>query len=211
MRILFVSVALAMVFSCNRPSGELPVYGNKTVLKSVVDGKEVIDSIDYKLPPFSFVNQDSTPFTDADVRGKVYVADFFFTSCPSICPKMKKEMLRIYNKYPEVKDLMFLSFSIDPARDSVARLKAYSQKLGISDSERWNMLTGNKDSIYALAGSFLVSAAEDPDAPGGHVHSGNFILVDREGRIRGYYDGTSAESVDKLIKDIETLLAENKD
>lgn len=208
MRILLASFALAIVFSCNRPSNKLPVYGNKTMVKKVIDGKQVADSVDYTLPPFSFLNQDSTLFTDADVRGKVYVADFFFTSCPSICPKMKKEMLRIYHRYPDVKDLMFLSFSIDPSRDSVARLKAYSQKLGINDSERWNMLTGNKDSIYALAGSFLVSAAEDPDAPGGHVHSGNFILVDREGRIRGYYDGTSAESVDKLILDIEILLAE---
>lgn len=188
----------------------LPVYGTKIYTSKVVDGNEVIDSADYTIPPFSFVNQDSVVVNNETVKGKIYVADFFFTSCPSICPKMKKEMLRVYEKYKANNEVIILSFSIDPARDTVARLKNYSGKLGLENSSKWHMLTGEKDSIYAIAASFLVSAAEDPNAPGGHVHSGNFILVDKQSRLRGYYDGTKTESVDKLLGDIDILLQEKQ-
>jgi protein SCO1/2 len=208
MRFLLPFLLAIAVSSCSNSSEQLPVYGNKTIVLKTVNGKEAVDSVDYTIPAFSFVNQDSIIVNNKSVEGKIYVTDFFFTSCPSICPKMKKEMLRVYEKYKNNKDVMILSFSIDPERDSIARLKAYSEKLGIENSSKWSMLTGNKDSIYSLAAGFLVSAAEDPDAPGGHVHSGNFVLIDKKGRIRGYYDGTKAESVDKLLKDMDVLLQE---
>lgn len=171
----------------------------------------VEDSIDYTIPPFSFSNQDGIAVNNETVKEKIYVVDFFFTSCPSICPKMKKEMLRVYSKYKANEGVKILSFTIDPKRDSIAQLKSYAGKLGIENSDKWSMLTGEKDSIYSLANSFLVSASEDPDAPGGHVHSGNFVLVDWLGRIRGYYDGTSAESIDKLLADMDILLAEKSE
>jgi protein SCO1/2 len=208
MRFLLLPVFLFLLSSCGNNRKILPIYGTTVYTTKIINGVKITDSTDYTIPPFVFVNQDSTIVHSENLRGKIYVADFFFTSCPSICPKMKKEMLRVYEKYKSNKDVMIISFTIDPARDSVARLKNYAQKLGIEDASKWQMLTGNKDSIYAVAASFLVSAAEDPDAPGGHVHSGNFILVDKQSRLRGYYDGTNTESVNKLLSDIDILLSE---
>lgn len=207
MRAVYFLSLLVLLAACNG-SDKLPVYGNKTAVTKTENGKTVTDSVDYVIPPFSFVNQDSAVVTEQTIAGKIFVTDFFFTSCPSICPKMKKEMLRVYDKYKDDNEVAILSFSIDPKRDTVGKLKTYTQKLGIENTARWNFLTGDKDSIYTLAKSFLVSAAEDPNAPGGHVHSGNFILVDKQRRLRGYYDGTKAESVDKLLNDMDLLLKE---
>ena len=113
----------------------------------------------------------------------------------------------VYEKYKSNKQVVILSYSIDPVRDSVPRLKAYEKKIGF-ESSTWHLLTGNKDSIYHLADKYLVSAAEDPDAPGGHIHDGNFILVDKQRRIRGYYDGTDEVKVQKLMDDLDILLKE---
>jgi len=198
---------LLLIFSsfflgCNN-FNRLPVYGNKTAVSN--NGK--IDSIDYTLPDFSFIDQDSNTVTALTTQNKIFVTEFFFTSCPGICPKMQAQMLRFYEKFKNNRDVVILAFTIDPARDSVQKLKAYEKKLGI-ESSKWHLLTGNKDSIYNLAESFLVSAAEDPDAPGGHVHSGNFILVDKQRRLRGYYDGTKEKSVQKLLDETDILLQE---
>ncbi len=201
-------VAIFYLAACNMGDRKLPVLGIKTVVVHEVNGQKVTDSVDYTVPGFTFVDQDSNTVNAATLQNKIYVADFFFTSCPSICPKMMKEMLRVSDKYQSNEKVVLLSFSIDPARDTVARLKEYCGKLGIKDSKQWHLLTGNKDSIYALAKQYLVSAAEDPDAPGGHIHSGNFILIDTQNRIRGYYDGTNEESVTKLMKDMDLLLKE---
>lgn len=208
MRACYLIFLLALLASCSNPPEILPVYGNKTAVTKTENGKTVTDSLDYTLPAFTFVNQDSAVVTEQTVNGKIFVTDFFFTSCPSICPKMKKEMLRVYDKYKDNNEVAILSFSIDPTRDTVAKLKNYTQKLGIENSSKWSLLTGNKDSIYATAKHFLISAAEDPNAPGGHVHSGNFILVDKQKRLRGYYDGTDSKSVDKLLTDMDLLLNE---
>lgn len=206
---IICSISLLLFTACN--NDRLPVYGIKTYGTKVVKGKEVQDSIDYTVPGFSLIDQDSNNINQATTAGKIYVADFFFTSCPSICPPMKRQMLRIYDKYQNNNEVVLLSYSIDPKRDTVQKLRKYADKLGITNTEKWHFLTGNKDSIYSLAESYLVSAAEDPDAPGGHIHDGNFILIDKQKRIRGYYDGTNAESVDKLLKDMDTLLKENTD
>ena len=196
---------LLLLFSCN--PDKLPVYGNKTAEVKSENGKETIDSVDYVLPDFSYVDQDSNVVNTVTVHNKIFVTEFFFTSCPSICPKMQAQMLRVYEKYKDNTDVQILAFTIDPARDTVGKLKAYEKKLGI-ESAKWHLLTGNKDSIYNLADNFLVSVAEDPDAPGGHVHSGNFILVDKKRRLRGYYDGTKEESVQKLLNEMDVLLKE---
>lgn len=178
----------------------MPVYGNKTVSPNG-------DSLDYTLPVFSYLDQDSNTVDVAAIQNKIFVAEFFFTSCPSICPKMQQQMLRFYEKYKDNSDVIILAFTIDPQRDSVGKLNTYAHKLKIETS-KWHLLTGNKDSIYALAESFLVSAAEDADAPGGHIHSGNFVLVDAKQRLRGYYDGTNEESVTKLLDETDLLLQE---
>lgn len=196
---------IILLFSCN--SDKLQVYGNKTAVIRTEGGKEITDSVDYSLPDFAYVDQDSTLVTAATVKDKIFVTEFFFTSCPSICPKMQAQMLRVYEKYKSNPEVQILAFTIDPQRDTVGKLKSYEKKLGI-ESAKWHLLTGNKDSIYTLAESFLVSAAEDPDAPGGHVHSGNFILVDKQRRLRGYYDGTKEESVQKLLNEMDILLKE---
>ncbi len=201
--ILFVAVSVSLISSCQDKSTRLPVYGPRAVAANGTD------SVDYTIPRFVFVNQDSQLVSEKTISGKICVVDFFFTACPSICPKMKKEMLRVYDKYRSDSSVIILSFSIDPARDSVARLHSYAQKLGI-ESDKWHLLTGEKKDIYSIAEKFLVSAAEDPDAPGGHVHSGNFILVDKNRRLRGYYDGVQEQSVGKLLQDMDVLLQEKE-
>lgn len=206
----FFLVLLLFFYGCNFfKTDKLPVYGEKTVVIKTENGKEVTDSVDYTLPAFTYINQDSQWVNNSTTEGKIYVAEFFFTACPSICPKMQQQMLRFYEKYKDNKDVAILAFTIDPARDSVVRLHAYANKLGVLNSS-WHFLTGDKDSIYATADNFLVSAAEDPDAPGGHVHSGNFILVDKHRRIRGYYDGVDEKSVDKLLVETDLLLKEEE-
>jgi protein SCO1/2 len=147
-------------------------------------------------------------FTQKDVEGKIYVADFFFTTCPTICPKMKTQMLRVFEKYKDNPHFMILSHTIDPRHDTPSVLKEFGQNLGL-DSKKWQMVTGDKMKIYELGQkSYMVTATDDPTQPGGIVHSGAFILVDKDRHIRGIYDGTVPEKVDNLIKDIEVLLAE---
>ena len=204
--LIFAVVICIALSSCNQ-NDKLTIYGPKTVGTIIKNGVATVDSLDYTLPNFQFTDQDGHLVDSNTISNKIFVADFFFTSCPSICPKMMKEMDGVYEKYKSNKDIIILSYSIDPNRDSVARLKAYEKKIGF-ESSKWHLLTGNKDSIYSLADKFLVSAAEDPDAPGGHIHSGNFILVDKQRRIRGYYDGTKEDKVQKLMDDIDILLKE---
>jgi protein SCO1 len=190
-----------LVFTACNNNNKLTVYGPRTA------GKTTSDSLDYTVPVYTFVDQDSNIVDSNTVRNKIYVVDFFFTSCPSICPKMMKEMGLVYDKYKTNNEVAILSYSIDPRRDTVARLKNYEKKLGISAS-RWHLLTGDKDSIYRMADKYLVSAHEDPDAAGGFIHDGNFILMDKQNRIRGYYDGTKEDAVQKLMGDMDILLKE---
>jgi len=204
--VFYVALCCMAIASCNQ-NDSLPLYGPKTAVEVIKNGVKTVDSIDYSIPNFQFTDQDGKPVDSNTISGKIFVADFFFTSCPSICPKMMKEMDGVYEKYKSNKDVVILSYSIDPVRDSVARLKKYEKKIGF-ESSKWHLLTGNKDSIYSLADKYLVSAAQDPDAPGGFIHSGNFILIDKHRRIRGYYDGTKEDKVQKLMDDIDILLKE---
>ncbi|RED99430.1 SCO family protein [Marinoscillum furvescens] len=184
---------------------ELPILGRKEYVDKVVDGKTVKDTIYHTIAEFEFVNQDSSIVNNTTFANKVYVADFFFTSCPTICPVMKKQMLRVYEKYNDNPNFAILSHSIDPEHDTVALLNDFAQRLGVT-SDTWHFVTGDKDEIYDIGEkSYMVVANEDPNAPGGFIHSGAFILVDQKGRIRGVYDGTVPEQVDILINDIARL------
>lgn len=157
--------------------------------------------------PYTFTNQDNRPVTQKMFSGKIYVADFFFTSCPTICPIMKSQMLRVYEKYKDDEQVVLLSHSIDPEHDTVEVLNEYGSRLGI-DPDRWHLVTGAKEEIYDTAYRYKLAAMEDEKAPGGFIHSGSFTLVDRQGRIRGYYQGTEEKAVDRLIADIARLINE---
>lgn len=186
--------------SCENTSRKLPILGER----DFVNG----DSVYHTIPDFKFTNQDGVEVSNKTFEGKIYVSDFFFTTCPTICPVMKKQMLRVYEKYKENPQVGILSHTIDPRHDSVQVLKEYAARLGVKNP-MWQFVTGEKDKIYAIGEkSYYVTAGEDSTAAGGIIHSGAFILVDKKRRVRGLYDGTKEEEVTKLIKDMEVLLNE---
>lgn len=202
---------LLLLASCGAPTYEkvaktLPKLGPIEVLRDTVDGVVTIrDTVWYTIPPFQFVDQDSQVVTNATFAGKVYIADFFFTSCPSICPKMKEQMLRIYERFGDNDTVRLISHSIDPKHDTVAVLHAYAEKLGI-ESDKWHLVTGEKSHIYDMATNYFIAVEEDPSVAGGFAHSGGFLLVDKQGHIRGHYDGTKPQQVDNLMDDLQMLL-----
>ena len=181
---------------------ELPILGNK----SEEDGETIYHAI----PDFSFVNQDSAVVNNATFEGKAYVVDFFFVSCPTICPKVKKQMLRIYEAFEEKEKLALLSHTIDTKRDTVGRLKNYASNLGVK-TPKWHFVTGDKAEIYEIADDYFSIVLEDENAPGGFDHSGRLILVDKNQHIISYCDGTDPENIDQFMKDIKILLAEEKE
>ncbi len=203
-----LAVLVAIIMACQTKQ-KLPYLGQWQPVTKTVNGKAIQDSVAHQIAPFGFFNQDSVLVTEKDFAGKkIYVADFFFTSCPTICPKMKGQMLRLYQQFKDTKELAFLSHSIDPRHDTVPVLKAYASKLGVNTNQ-WQFVTGPKEKIYEIAQkSYMTSALEDKNAAGGFVHSGAFVLVDKQLHVRGIYDGTLEDQVDKLADDIETLLQE---
>jgi protein SCO1/2 len=196
-KIVFVFL---VVLGCQQEK-KLPFLGPKEV------GKQG-DTLYHKIPDFKFLNQDSLWVSQKDMAGKIYVADFFFTTCPTICPTMKTQLLRIFDKFAEDDRVRILSHTIDPEYDGVRVLKDYAKKLNIT-SPRWNLVTGKKSDIYRLGEkSYMVTAQEDANEEGGFVHSGAFILVDQNRHVRGIYDGTKEEDVNHLIEDMTLLLKE---
>jgi protein SCO1/2 len=172
------------------------------------EGKIQADTIYHTIPDFSFTNQNGEVITQDTFKDKIYVADFFFTTCPTICPIMKTQMLRVYEKFKDNPEVMILSHTIDPKHDSVAVLYEFADRLGVTGN-MWQFVTGDQDEIYDIGqNSYMVTAREDPGEPGGYLHSGALLLVDKERRIRGIYDGTLEEKVDILMKDIDKLLKE---
>jgi protein SCO1/2 len=193
-------VLTLFIIGCNLPgSDKLPILGER----DVVDG----DTIYHTIPDFEFVNQDSQRVTNSTFENKVYIADFFFVSCPTICPKVTKQMRRIYDQYKDDDRVLLVAHSIDPKRDTVGRLHSYANSMGVS-SDKWHFLTGEKDDIYEIADDYFSIAIEDPDMPGGFDHSGRLILIDPNRYVRSFCDGTDPESVDRFMKDIDILLAE---
>jgi protein SCO1/2 len=181
-------------------STELPILGER-----FVDDNQ--DTVYHSIAEFAFVNQLGDTIRKEDMAGKVYVADFFFTTCPTICPIMKKEMLRVYEQFKGDSNFRILSHTIDPTHDTQAVLQDYADKLGVPDAATWNFLTGDQEKIFEIGQtSYLTTTMADELEPGGFLHSGAFLLVDQQGRIRGVYDGTKTEQVDRLLADIPKLL-----
>jgi protein SCO1 len=191
------------VLSCiEKKESPLPIFGERDVQNG--------DTVYHKIGPFRFVNQDSQVVTNETFMGKIYVADFFFTSCRTICPIMKTQMHRVYDSIENDPEVLILSHTIDPEYDTVALLRDFADRLGVKSS-KWHFVTGNKDSIYNVAQkSYFSIAVEDKSEPDGFIHSGAFLLVDKEQRIRGKYDGTKEEDVDRLMGDIQRLKNESR-
>lgn len=188
----------------NRP---LPKLGNWHINEFEMEGKPVKDTIFHKIANFSFTNQESREISNSSVEGKVYIADFFFTTCPTICPIMKTQMLRVFEKFKEEPDFLILSHTLDPVHDTAELLKDYAYRIGVENDQTWHFLTGDQEKIFEIGQtSYLTTAMEDQSEPGGILHSGAFVLVDQKGHIRGVYDGTKEDQVNKLMRDIPKLL-----
>jgi len=191
-----------MIAGCGaKKEPPLPIFGER----EVVGG----DTIYHTINNFTFVDQDSAEVTNETFNGKIYVADFFFTSCRTICPIMKTQMLRIYDSIQTDPSVLLLSHTIDPEYDTVALLHDFADRLGVK-SNKWHFVTGNKEDIYKIAQtSYFATALEDKTEPDGFIHSGAFLLIDKNRRIRGKYDGTKEDDVNRLLADIGRLEKEN--
>lgn len=167
------------------------------------------DTIYHSIPPFEFINQDGKKITDKDYEGKIYIADYFFTTCQSICPKMATELQRVQEKFEYTKGLVqILSHTVNPENDSVPVLKTYSEMVHANNS-MWNFVTGDKKQLYDIARKgYLVNAMEGDGGKDDFIHSELFVLVDKEKHIRGIYDGTDIKAVNDLLDDIKVLMAE---
>lgn len=208
-KLLYIALSILVIQSCtNKSDTKLPILGNREPVERTVDGKTVVDTIYQTISPFSYYNQDSTLVSDKDFDGKIYVADFFFTSCNTICPIMHRNMLDVYKKFKDNPKVKLLSHSIDIKYDLPSRLKTYATKLGV-EGNQWEFVHGSRDSIFNIAAkNYLVSAFEDSSDPQGLVHQGWFILVDTKKQLRGAYDGTKADQVKQLMEDMDKLLRE---
>jgi len=179
----------------------LPVFGEKKV-----DAKG--DTLYHSVNPFLFVNQFGENVTEETIKGKIYVADFFFATCESICPKMSSQLVNVQHAFSKYNDVLILSHTVNPMHDSVAVLKKYGERFG-AQKNKWHLLTGNKKDIYDMARfSYLVNALEADGSAEGFLHSELFVLIDSKKRIRGFYDGTDSVTVVKLISDIKLLKTE---
>ena len=202
---LFLSL---LVFSCTEQSVKtnkllLPIIGEKKLA-----GAEGTDTIYHAIQPFSFINQFHDTVTEKVIENKIYVADFFFATCQSICPKMSSQLVHVQSVFKNDKDVLILSHTVNPLHDTVEVLNGYAQSYG-AIKNKWHFLTGNKKAIYDLARySYLVNALEEDGSAEGFLHSELFILVDAQKRIRGFYDGTDSVAVVKLISDITLLKQE---
>lgn len=199
MKSLYFLFTLLLFVACQQNNrlpflGEPEQVGDSTVYPAIAD--------------FSFLNQDSQLVNNQLLADKIYVADFIFLSCPTICPVMTREMYKAYEAFEQDNRVVFVSHTIDPVRDTIPRLKSYAENLG-AKSGKWHFLTGSQDEIIELAEkSYFATALPDSTAPGGFVHSGGLLLIDRNRHIRGVYNGTKPEETERLINDIKILLKE---
>ncbi len=184
----------------------LPILGNRHAVSKAVNGQTVVDTVYQTIPSFSYINQYGDSISNKNLDGNIYVADFFFTTCPTICPIMQRNMLDVYKAFKDSTGVKIISYTIDPQHDSVPVLKKYADKLGIAGNTWW-LLQGRKNETYQIAKSYLVSVQEKNPA-GEYIHDGFFILIDKKKRVRGTYDGTDPKEVSKLIEDIKVLKEE---
>jgi len=196
-----LSILFVLLVGCS--STPLPYIGPS----KIVNG----DTLYHSIPTFKFVNQNKDTVTNNDLLGSIYVADFFFLSCPSICPKVKIEMLKVYDEFINEPNFKMVSHTMDPDRDTPEKLKTYAKNLDVN-TNKWMFLTGDKYELMELSNDgYFVAAMEDKTAPGGFDHSGRIMLIDKKGHIRGYSLGTKPNETPGLIKKIKQLLKEKNE
>lgn len=203
--LLLIPIAFVLLFFYqkkeNKPMRLLPYFGPKHALKSN-------DTTFHTIPGFKFINQLNEPVNEQTIKGKVYVTDFFFTTCKTICPVMSTQLERVYAAYRNRDDFMILSHTVDPETDSVAQLLSYAKLHGVKD-KKWMFLTGEKKHLYEVARKgYLLNAEEGDGGAEDFIHTQNFALIDKDRHIRGFYDGTDSIDINKLIIDIKLLFQE---
>lgn len=198
-------IIIAIIYNVLNVKKPLPVWQPEMVSAELVDSTIQHKAKYHKIADFSLVNQNGKTITQNDYKDKIYVADFFFTTCQSICPIMTDHMYQIQKEIIDDDDIMLLSHSVTPKRDSVAQLKKYAKEKGVID-RKWNLVTGDKKQIYELARkSYLAVKTQGNGDEYDMIHTENFLLIDKKGQIRGFYDGTKSEEIERLLDDIEIL------
>ncbi|QSB27387.1 SCO family protein [Flavobacterium circumlabens] len=206
--IIFSVVTISLFYSALKPQKTLPIYNPADVNPELVDSTIQYKSKYHTIADFSFVNQNGDTITQKNYEGKIYVADFFFTTCGSICPKMTTNLADVQKAVLNNPKVLLLSHTVFPEVDSIPVLKAYAIKHGVVDS-KWNLVTGDKKEIYTMARkSYLAVKLGRPDQLYDMVHTENFVLVDQKRRVRGFYDGTNKEDIKRLLADIDFLCQE---
>lgn len=200
-------IIIAVIYQLLKPTPKLPIYQPSMVDSQLVDSTVQYVKKFHKIQPFSLINQNGDTITQDDYKDNIYVADFFFTTCQTICPIMTEHMVEIQNALKDNPEVLLVSHSVIPEYDTPEVLKAYAVEKGVDDS-RWNLLTGPRKSIYTLARKSYLAVKDVPGEEDAMVHTENFMLIDKKQRIRGYYDGTNDEDIDKLLADIEILKLE---
>lgn len=201
-------IIITAIYSILTPIPKLPVYQPNMVNAELVDSTKQYIKKYHTIADFALVNQNGDTISQKHYENKIYIADFFFTTCPTICPIMTDNMVKLQEILKDQNDVLLLSHSVTPEIDSVPVLKAYAEKKGVNDA-KWNMLTGDKKLIYDLARkSYLVAKDEPYGGEYDMIHTENFVLVDTKRRIRGFYDGTNWEEMETLLKDLEILKME---
>lgn len=215
---VFSIITISLFYSILKPKKTLPIYNPSDVNPELVDTTIQYVANNHTIADFKFTNQNGKIITQKDYEGKIYVADFFFTTCPTICPKMTDNMVWLQNQIKNNPKVMLLSHSVTPDIDSVPVLKKYAIKKGVIDS-KWNLVTGDKKDIYYIARkSYLAVKTGKPEELYDMVHTENFVLVDSKRRVRGFYDGTNLDgptepgikNVKQLLEDIIFLSSEEK-
>ena len=202
---VFSAFVVSSFYYVNKPIETLPIYSPSMVSKELVEENIQFIKKYHKIKDFSMKNQNGETITQEFYNDKIYVADFFFTTCPTICPIMTENMGYVQEKIKNDSDVLLLSFSVTPEIDSVKKLKKYALEKNVIDS-KWNLVTGNKKDIYNLARtSYLVAKTNGDGGKYDMIHTENFVLVDKEKRIRGFYDGTNSKEMDQLLNDIKIL------
>lgn len=202
--LLLSAIIISIFYTLLTPKRVLPIYQPADVNTELVDSTMQHIKKYHKIADFKLINQNGEIVTQENYKDKIYVADFFFTTCATICPIMTKNMAAIQEEIKHDNDIMLLSHSVTPEIDTVAQLKRYAKKKGVID-RKWNLVTGDKAQIYTLARKSYLAVKSDGLGDYGMVHTENFMLIDKERRIRGFYDGTKDEDIEKLLEDISIL------
>lgn len=204
------AIIITAIYQILKPVPSLPVFQPTMVNSELVDSTKQWVKKYHTIADFALVNQNGDTITEKDYKNKIYIADFFFTTCPTICPIMTDNMVKLQEQLKDQNNVLLLSHSVTPEIDSVEVLKAYAEKKGVDDT-KWNLVTGDKKQIYDLARkSYLVAKDKPFGGVYDMIHTENFVLVDAKKRIRGFYDGTNWEEMEVLLEDVAILTSEKQ-